>query len=146
VYLMALTLHSWIRWVALLLGIVALVRALSGRRLAEDRSGFFFVMAMDVQLLLGLILYVALSPFTTAALQDLGTAMRTPALRFWAVEHSTLMLVSVVVAHLGRAAARRAAPGSRRPALFYALSLLAMLVAIPWPGFSNGRPLLRIGG
>ena len=44
-------------------------------------------------MLLGLILYFALSPITRAALQDFGAAMASSGLRFWAVVTGTSSLV-----------------------------------------------------
>src|SRR5438552_2991686 len=85
------------------------------RSAAADRWSLFFMLVLDIHMLLGLWLYLVLSPCTAKALADFGTAMRTPALRFWAVEHVSLMLLAVVLVHVGRVLARTArTPGSRR--------------------------------
>jgi len=66
-YPFILGLHNLFRWVALVLAIVATVGAFLGwfgkRQWSErDRKiGSFFGMAMDIQLLLGLILYFVYS-------------------------------------------------------------------------------------
>jgi hypothetical protein len=149
-YSLVLALHSWIRWAALLLGVAATLSSLTERTGSEgrtDRLGMLLVLAVDVQMLLGLLLYLVLSPFTTAALRDFGAAMRTPALRFWAVEHSATMILAVIVVHVGRVLARRAeTPRARRMRQTFAFGLatIAMIVAIPWPGLPNGRPLFRV--
>ena len=65
------------------------------------------MIALDVQMLLGLLLYGVLSPYTAAAMKDFGAAMRDPVLRFWAVEHLTMMLSAVVLVHVGRVLARK---------------------------------------
>jgi hypothetical protein len=153
-YTLALDLHSIVRWVVLVLGALAAVRALAGwmgRRdwtPADDRAGLLFTIAADVQMLLGLALYFGLSPITASALQDMGAAMSVPSLRFWAVEHTTLMILAVVLAHVGRVLARKPfAPAARhrRAAICFLLSLVLMLVGVPWPGTPNGRPLFRVG-
>jgi hypothetical protein len=114
-----LLVHSWVRWAVVIAGVLALLRALtgaSGRRpwtAADDRAGLWFTIALDVQVLIGVYLYFVLSPFTTGALKDFGAAMRTPALRFWAVEHSFGMVLGVVLAHLGRVRLRKAEPSRR---------------------------------
>lgn len=150
-YATLLTVHSLLRWIVLLLAILALVRAMSGwtgRRswlLADERAGRQFLLAFDIQFLIGLVLYAALSPITTAAFQDFGAAMRDSVMRFWAVEHVFGMVVALALAHIGRARARRLAEGPARhrtSAIFYGLSLLVMLVTIPWPFMPAGRPLL----
>jgi hypothetical protein len=147
-----LLLHSWLRWPALIAGIVATAAAFSSRPLgaektAADRWGAIFVGLLDLQMLLGLLLYFALSPTTAAIRADFGAAMRDPVARFWAVEHITLMFAAVVVGHVGRVLARKArTPGSRRSRMIacYAIATLAIIAAIPWPGFRAGRPLFRI--
>lgn len=144
-YTTVLLLHSWIRWIALALGIVVTASAL-GRRPTE-RLGLLFMTALDTQMLLGLWLYLVLSPFTTQALNDFGAAMRDRSLRFWAVEHLTTMLAAVVLAHVGRVLARRArTPDARRTReiVCFGTATVLMLVGIPWPGLANGRPLFRV--
>jgi membrane protein DedA with SNARE-associated domain len=72
--------------------------------------------------------------------------MRDPAARFFAVEHLSMMLAAVVLTHVGRVLARKAAtPAQKRTRLSicFGMATLLMLVAIPWPGFRSGRPLLR---
>jgi hypothetical protein len=147
-----LLLHSWLRWPALIAGIVAIAAAYSSRpigseKTAADRWGGIFVGLLDLQMLLGLLLYVVLSPTTAAIFQDFGAAMRDPVARFWAVEHLTLMLAAVIVAHVGRVLARKArSPRAKRIRMLvcYTLATLAIGAAIPWPGIRAGRPLFRV--
>lgn len=151
-YSLLLVLHSLIRWVVLIAGLLAIVRAFAGWagrkpwKATDDKIGFWTVTGLDVQTLIGLVLYLFLSPFTATALSDFGAAMRTPQLRFWAVEHVTLMLVGLALVHVGRARAKRApesAAKHRTVAIFFLLGMIAVLVAVPWPGTPNGRPLFR---
>jgi hypothetical protein len=150
-YSTVLTAHSWLRWAVLLLGIVALVRAAaawSARRpwtRRDDLAGLLFVAALDLQMLLGLLLYFAYSPYTALAMDDFGAAMRTPELRFWAVEHTFGAVVGIVLAHVGRVRVRKTSDAVRRhrlTAIFFALALIAIVAAIPWPGTPNARPLI----
>jgi len=145
-YSAVLILHSWIRWIALILGVMTTFAAFTDRTAGQsttDRWGLFFMMVLDIQMLLGLLLYLVLSPFTTAALHDFGAAMRNPALRFWAVEHVSLMFVAVVIVHVGRVLARHArTPQSKRlrQIVCFSLATSAMIAATPWPGTRYGRP------
>ncbi|MGE5244374.1 MAG: hypothetical protein ACM3SQ_09120 [Betaproteobacteria bacterium] len=150
-YLAILTVHSWVRWGALLLGIVATGAAVTDRPGAPagraDRWGLFLMITLDVQMLLGLLLYLVLSPFTRLAFADFGAAMRDPALRYWAVEHISTMILAVIVVHVTRVAARAAAtPSGRRTRqiLGFGVATILMLVGTPWAGLPNGRPLFRI--
>jgi hypothetical protein len=152
-YSLALIVHSWWRWVVLALLLAATLRAISGRAggrawtSADRRANMLATVSLDVQMLLGLLLYLFLSPFTTEAFNDFGAAMRTPGLRYWAVEHVTLMLGSLIVAHVGNILARRASTDPSRHlrgALFFGFSLLLTIIGTPWPGMPNGRELFRI--
>ncbi|HWF84012.1 MAG TPA: hypothetical protein VG222_04170 [Vicinamibacterales bacterium] len=148
-YTTVLIIHSWLRWVALVAGVGATLSALAdrgdGRR--ADRWGLALVTSLDLQMLIGLLLYFALSPFTKVAMQDFGAAMKDPGLRFFAVEHVTMMLAAVILVHVGRVLARKAAsPGARRTRMFvcFGLATILMVIAIPWPGMAHGRPLFRV--
>ena len=145
-YDLVLTAHSWLRWVALVAGVMATVMAATGHNRA-DRWGLILVIALDLQLLLGFALYLVLSPTTKAILSNFGAAMRDPVARFWAVEHVSLMLFAVVMAHVGRVLARKAtSPAAKRKRLLvcFVLSTIAIIAATPWPGMASGRPLFRV--
>lgn len=140
-YGLVLILHSWLRWLVLAAGLAAVVRG--GAK--EATAGRWFTILLDVQLLLGLLLYFVLSPVTGAALADFGGAMGNPQLRFFAVEHVFGMVIALVLAHIGTAKIKKA-PADRRARLamiFYGLALVAILASIPWPGMPAGRPLFR---
>lgn len=140
-YTFTLAIHSIIRWVVLVLLVFAVVRALVGwfgkREWTEtDRKvGSFAAMAIDIQLLLGLLLYIFLSPITKAAFQNFGTAMGVADLRFFALEHAIYMLVAVVFAHLGSTLAKKAPDSNskfKRAAISFGLALLLVVLGMPW--------------
>ena len=150
-YTLVLILHSWLRWAAFAAGFMA-VTALKGPRAAgregrADRWSFAFMMTLDLQMLLGLLLYLVLSPTTAAIFNNFGAAMRDPGARFWAVEHATAMMFAVVIVHVGRVLGRKASSANARRGhllLCSIAALVAMVIATPWPGLSNGRPFLRL--
>jgi cytochrome c biogenesis factor len=140
-YSILLALHNIFRWVALIAGIVATVRAglgWFGKRPWQDRDrtlGVIFGSSMDLQLLLGLILYVFLSPLTQMVFDDFGAAMADSGLRFFAIEHLFYMVLAVIFAHLGSALSRRADEPQKkhqRAFIWYGLSVLLMILGIPW--------------
>jgi hypothetical protein len=144
-----LMIHSVLRWLVVIAAVAAAGKALAGWlgkqpfTKLDDRLGLAFTILMDVQLLVGLVLYVFLSPLTQSAFQNMSAAMSDSTLRFFAVEHLAVMVVAVVLAHVGRALTRRAPEAGKHPraALWYGLALLAILFAIPWPFYAYGRPL-----
>jgi hypothetical protein len=150
-YSLSLFLHSWLRWVIIILGIIAVIRALGGRAgrpwsQTDTNIGKWFSITLDVQFVIGLLLYAWLSPITQAAFADFGGAMRNSVLRFWAVEHLVGMVIALAVAHVGRAKIRKAASDRRRhtlAALYYGIALIILVASIPWPGRPAVRPLIR---
>jgi hypothetical protein len=144
--------HSWLRWAVLLIGLLAIARALAGHLGgrpwggADDRIARFFTTSLDVQMLLGVILYFALSPVTGEGLRDFGAAMGNAGMRFWTVEHPFGMLLGLALAHVGRARIRKTADAVRRhrvALIFFTLSMLVILATIPWPARAYGRPFFR---
>ena len=148
-YPIVLSLHNLVRWVVVILAVAATVRAFIGWfgkkewTALDNRLGVLFSSSVDVQLLLGLLLYFFLSPITGAALKNFGAAMSNPELRFFAVEHVIVMFAAVILAHVGRTLSKKAAEAAskhRLAAIFFGLAILAIAFAIPW-----SRPLIRLG-
>ena len=151
-YLTILAIHNIVRWIILILGVLAVVRALIGwfgkqAWIPADRKiGSFFATGLDIQMLLGLILYFAFSPYGLKAFQnaDFGTVMAQSELRFFAVEHILLMVLAVVFAHLGTILPRKAEKPNQKhrlAAIWLGLALLLILLGMPW-----ARPLFPVLG
>ncbi|HHY54697.1 MAG TPA: hypothetical protein GYA08_04600 [Chloroflexi bacterium] len=133
-----LILHNIMRWVVLVLAVYALVRMYrglfsKGHFVEGDRKALsWFSISLDIQLLLGLVLYI-------------GGRWWQNSIRFFAMEHIAIMIVAVVLAHLAVVFSKRAEASAskfKRGAIYATLAVLAVLVGIPWPFFSYGRPLL----
>lgn len=119
-------LHSLWRWAVLLAAVVALVGALGGwlgqlpPRLAARRAGTFYTVALDIQVVLGLILWAGKGWYATPG--------------YFRFEHPTIMLLALVVAHAGQGLSRRAespTAAARTVALATAVSLALVVVGIP---------------
>lgn len=153
-YDLLIVIHSYLRWVVLLLMIGVVARAATGwvsaRRWQafDGRLGLGMMIGLDIQLLIGLLLYGVFSPLTRIALSDFGAAMKIAPMRFWAVEHTSLMLLGVALVHVGRIVARRAADDRarhRRMCLWISAALIALLAGIPWPFLAGiARPWVRL--
>lgn len=135
-----LHLHSALRYVVLVLLVVAIVKSLigwfSGKQFdkTDDRIGLFLMAAAHLQLVIGLVLYFV-SPLLEVALTDMGAAMKDANLRFWAVEHITLMIVAIIAVTVGRVSTKKAATDLKkhqRSAIFYAIAFGLIMNAIPW--------------
>ncbi len=144
--------HSLLRWVVLLAVVLACARSfLAARRgrawgRGDERLHVALVSVLDLQLLLGIALYVVLSPFSRAFLDDFRQGMADPVVRFFGIEHGLAMVVAIAVVHVGRVRSKRLAEDARRHRVVWVSTLIALLLillSIPWPVFPYARPLLR---
>jgi heme A synthase len=140
-YGITLFLHSWTRWALLLAAVLIIVQAFrgwSGTQVWDDgkaKLSAAFVHLSSLQLVLGLLLYGVFSPLTASAMSDMGAAMRDSTLRFWAVEHITMMTIAIALAHIGSGRIRKGADDKakhRAAAIFFTLALVIMISSIPW--------------
>lgn len=140
-YIGLLHLHSALRYIVLILLIVAIIQAFSGWfgnktfTPSHRKLSLFTLIAVHTQLLIGLILYF-ISPTVKSALANMGEAMGDPVLRFWAVEHIATNIIAIVLITLGYSTAKRATMDKAkftRIALFYLIGFVLIMAAIPWP-------------
>lgn len=133
--------HSGIRWLTLLLVAIILIKSLMGLfgnasyGKTDNILAASFVGTMDLQFLIGLILYFFLSPITQTAIADFGAAMKNPGLRFFAVEHLTMMIAAIAIAHIGRSKAKKSYEAKKKfkfQVIFFGIALALMLIGIPW--------------
>ena len=151
-YVITLYLHSYLRWAVVALALLVLSRTLRGWSGTlpwtrfDEVAHVALLKAAYVQFLLGLILYVFLSPYTSVFMSNIRLAMQQPALRFFGLLHVGGMFAAVGFLHEGRKASLRA-PSQRsryrRVCITTLLALLVICAAMPWPIFEYGRPLLR---
>ncbi len=134
-----IALHNLMRWIVIIMAVVALYRAYAGWFGKKDFSeldrkvGVFFGMSMDIQMLLGIILWI----FGLWGWKVFGTANSA----YFAIEHAPVMVLAVVLSHIGSITARRAKDSQdkhKSAALWFSASVLLVLIAIPW----MQRPLL----
>ena len=137
--------HNTVRWLVLLAGVVAFVRALKGISGGADyasgakRAVSLFTISTHLQFGLGVLLYFV-SPNLRHAMADMSFAMADPGKRFFIVEHPTLMVLAIIIATVTGILARRGPDDQvkhRRAAIGVGLALALLLVGMPWQ-----RPLL----
>jgi hypothetical protein len=151
-YEFTLGVHSLLRWAVILTAGVALGRAFGGWfgargwGASDEAANRWFVLAVTLQFVVGLLLWAVLSPFGVAGFSDMSATMKDATRRFWAVEHLALMFVALALVHIGVARARKAGTDTARhrtAAIFFALATALMLAGIPWFGV-DARPWFRL--
>lgn len=130
--------HSGLRWIALILLLLAIVNAArsqsSGRYVKKDKMINLFAMIMlHIQLLIGLGLFFINSQGKVAYVSGW---MSETMYRFYGLEHIVGMVLAIALVTLGRKKAERlhnTRDKHRRIMFSYLLGLLLILVSIPWP-------------
>jgi hypothetical protein len=133
--------HSGLRWIALILLIVAIAKSFAGMNgnkpytAGDKKLALFTLIAMHLQLVIGLALffigkwYVSLPPEVTDA--------TTKSLhRFFGMEHATGMILAIGLITAGYSKAKRAATDKakfKNIAIFFLVGLVLILGSIPWP-------------
>jgi len=136
-----LHLHNTLRWLLLLSILITVIKYLIGWlgskpwTKTDNILGIVFTSLMDIQLLTGLVLYFFLSPVTKLAFSDFGAAMKDSGLRFYAVEHISMMIIAVVLVHIGRAKSKKAKTDLAKfktASIYFLVALVVISAAIPW--------------
>lgn len=136
-----LHLHSVLRWLILILLLVALYKSFADRAkpfaTSHRKTGMVLMICADIMLALGIYQWIA-GDLGLKMIQRSGmkAVMGNTGARFFAVEHITAMIIAIVLIHIGYSYAKKEVPDTvkhKRTLLFYGLSLLIILISIPWP-------------
>lgn len=142
-----LHLHNLLRYVVVILLIIAVVKSFIGwfgkkeYTTADNKISLFLLISAHLQLVIGLGLYF-MSPVVETALSDFGAAMKDPVLRFWGVEHIASMVIGIAIITLGRIMAKKGkndASKFRRQAVYFLLAMVLIFSSIPWPWAAISR-------
>lgn len=134
-------LHSALRYVVLVLLVIAFVNAVLGwfgKKVYSTNDNKLSMISMvfcHIQLLIGIVLYF-MSPIVDIGLSDMGSAMQDPQVRFFTMEHGLMMIVAIALITIGRISSKKQSTDNgkfKRVAIFYGLGLLIIFAMIPWP-------------
>jgi hypothetical protein len=151
-YSFLLALHSLVRWLVLISLVIAIFNALWAWKQArpfQKKDNLLRIVTLSIahtQATLGLILYV-ISPIVQYFYQNFGTAIHLRQIRFFGMEHITVMLSAVVVITIGAVKSKKQHNDTARfktLAIWFGIALLLILSSIPW-AFSPliSRPWIR---
>lgn len=135
-----LAIHDLLRWLVLIFAIWTIFSAISGlnsRRKytsGDGKANFFFMLSMDIQILIGFILYFNNGWFER--LKHLGDNMKVAYTRFFTMEHVLIMLIAWVLVHIGRIVVKKETVPRKKfkkTLIYFGIALLLILLAIPWP-------------
>lgn len=145
--------HNFLRWVILLLILVAIVRhymGMTGKKPftnGDRKTGTFLMIAANIQFVLGLIQWFIgdWGYKIIKGSEGMGEVMRTPEKRFWVVEHPVGTLVAIALISIGRGVAKKNLPDAgkhKRAFWLFLIALILIIATVPWPGrIGIERPL-----
>jgi hypothetical protein len=151
-YSILLAAHSLVRWLVLISLLVAIFQAYKGwlgnkpfTKLDNTIRSATASIA-HVQFVLGIVLY-CISPVVRYFLSYFKTAVHEREIRFFGMEHITMMLIAVVLITIGSMKAKRQPTDKQRfktMAIWFTIALIIILASIPWQ-FSPliSRPYFR---
>lgn len=139
-YLTLLALHSLVRWFVLASLLFAIFWAYRGWlfkkpfRAFDDRVRHITATIAHVQLVLGLWLYF-ISPVVSYFVHHFSEAVHERQIRFFGMEHVTMMLTGIIIITIGSVKAKRKTTDQEKfktMAIWFSIALLVILSSIPW--------------
>jgi len=123
--------HSGLRYVVLALLIAAIFVAYSNwknRSEGDSKIYLFAFISTHVQLLLGLVLYTMSAKVNFSLISE-------KVFRFYSIEHVFMMIIAIVLITVGRIRSKKLTGAAKHKTVlyYYALGLIIILAAIPWP-------------
>ena len=147
-----LHLHNFMRWVILILAVIAVLKALTGVTTkkpftgSDKKIGTFLMISAHITFVIGLYQWIAGDwGLNTIRTLGMGQVMKNSIYRFWAIEHITGMIIAITLITIGRRVGKTNLTDKikhRRTLSFYSIALLIILITVPWPFRKGiGRPL-----
>jgi len=148
-----LALHSLIRWfilISIICSIILAYRGWFGKKQFTKYDNLLrniTVSFAHIQLIIGIWLYF-LSPIVDYFLKNFSESLHQTQLRFFGMEHITMMLIGVSLVTIGSSIARRKKTDEEKfkaIAIWYTIALMVIFTSIPWE-FSpfTSRPYFRM--
>ena len=136
-----LHLHNLLRYVIVILLIIAVFKSLMGwlnkkeYTASDNKISLFLLISAHLQLVLGFVVYFN-SQLVKSAMADMAAAMKIPGIRFFVADHMTSMILGIILITLGRIMGKKGKTDVakfRRQTIFFTLAMIVIFYAIPWP-------------
>lgn len=130
--------HHWLRYIALILLLISIIKAIGdlkhkGGAVAGRKVALYTLISVHLQLLTGLVLFF-MSPKVELAMENMGMAMKDPASRLVLIEHPLMMIIGIILITVGymksKAITDRAKYG-KTILVYFGIALLLILSRIP---------------
>jgi hypothetical protein len=138
-----LHLHNILRWVILILLVIAIVKSFSGMSgnrpftNGDKKVGLFLMISAHIMLLIGLYQVLAgRYGILNNSIPEGTSIMKDKFYRFFLIEHPLAMIIAIVLITIGRGQAKKNINDQakhKKSFWFYMIALILILAAIPWP-------------
>lgn len=149
-YPVILLIHSHLRWLIVLVAVLTAVRALTARDAPwtrwENGLAGALVGLTDLQFLLGIVMWLGLSPVATLLFSSRDPArFSEPSILFFGAIHPVVMSIAFMVLHGARTAMKKREGAEKRRVFGRGVMAFLVMIAllIPWPFLPWGRPWMR---
>jgi hypothetical protein len=133
-----LHLHNILRWIILILLLVALIHAF-GKKIAIRKSSLWLMISAHIMLLIGLYQVIGGRFGIIKGLPESVELMKNSFYRFYWIEHPVGMLLAIILITIARGKSK--ALNYKAASWLYLIALILILVSIPWPFREGvGRP------
>ncbi len=139
-YHVLLVSHSVFRWLVLISLIISIILAIRGWvtkkkfDTLDNRFRNWTVSLVHIQFLIGIVLY-SISPIIHYFFENFGEAVKISDIRFFAMEHSLMMILAVGLITFGSSSAKRKTEDIAKfktMTIWFLIGLIVILVNIPW--------------
>jgi hypothetical protein len=120
--------HFYVRWIVLILLVIVIVTSLMGwlnkkaYTNTDNKLSLYLFIATHIQLLLGLVLY------TQSGWVQFGKlALKVKEVRYWTMEHGTIMLIAIALITVARITAKKMANGEAKHKRMFIFNLVALI-------------------
>ena len=140
-------LHYYNRYLILAALAFVLYRSISGwlgnrpYEKADSIAGGVLVGLAHLQLVGGLLQYFVTSAYAQQARANMGAAMKDPLLRYFGVEHISMMIVAIVLVQLGRTFSKRKTDSTAKHktvAIYTGIATLLIVATLAMKGILLG--------
>lgn len=126
--------HSGLRWVAIILLLLAIINAFTSKTFEKKHKmiNLFTMITLHTQLIIGLVQYF----ITSGKVKFFDGWMKEAAFRFYGMEHLLGMLIAIVLITVGYSKSKRGVTDSEKfkpIKLFYLIGFILIIASIPWP-------------
>lgn len=126
--------HSGFRWLVIIFLLAAIIKSLlglMGKKEYDKGDNLIALLLLSfthLQLIFGIAMYFLSQQFSGG----MSVVMKDSTLRFWAVEHGSIMLIAIALITIGRVKSKKAATSElkfKKGIIFFSIALVLILWA-----------------